>query len=204
MGFIEIFLTGVGLSMDAFAVSICRGLQMRHRVNVKHMLIIAAFFGGFQALMPAIGYLLGSQFKDYIVAVDHWIAFALLAFIGGKMVWDVIGEMREQKDGCECCNKQQESEGEGASLDLRQLALMAVATSIDALAVGITFAFFEVNLLVAITVIGITTFALCTLGVLVGHKFGARFKNKASLAGGIVLILIGTKILLEHLGILVL
>lgn len=203
MGFIEIFLTGVGLSMDAFAVSICRGLQMRRGVNWKHLLTIAAFFGGFQALMPAIGYLLGSQFKDYIVAVDHWIAFALLAFIGGKMIWDVIAEAREQKDGCDCCGKQ-ESDAQEASLDLRQLALMAVATSIDALAIGITFAFFEVNLLLAVTVIGVTTFALCTLGVLVGHKFGARFKNKASLAGGIVLVLIGTKILLEHLGILVL
>ena len=203
MGFIEIFLTGVGLSMDAFAVSICRGLQMRRGVNWKHLLTIAAFFGGFQALMPAIGYLLGSQFKDYIVAVDHWIAFALLAFIGGKMIWDVIVEAREHKDGCDCCDKQ-ESDAQEASLDLRQLALMAVATSIDALAIGITFAFFEVNLLLAVTVIGVTTFALCTLGVLVGHKFGARFKNKASLAGGIVLVLIGTKILLEHLGILVL
>ena len=201
MGFIEIFLTGVGLSMDAFAVSICRGLQMRRSVNWKHLLIIAAFFGGFQALMPAIGYLLGSQFKDYIVAIDHWIAFALLAFIGGKMVYDVICDIREQKDGCESCSCEEKAE---ERLDIRQLALMAVATSIDALAVGITFAFLEVNLLLAVAVIGITTFALCALGVVVGHKFGSRFKNKASLAGGIVLILIGAKILLEHLGILVL
>ena len=201
MGFIEIFLTGVGLSMDAFAVSICRGLQMRHRVNWKYLLIIAAFFGGFQALMPAIGYLLGSQFKDYIVAIDHWIAFALLAFIGGKMVYDVICGIREEKDGCESCSCKEQAE---EHLDIRQLALMAVATSIDALAVGITFAFLEVNLLLAVAVIGITTFALCALGVVVGHKFGSRFKNKASLAGGIVLILIGAKILLEHLGILVL
>ena len=199
MGFIEIFLTGVGLSMDAFAVSICRGLQMRRRVNWKHLLVIAAFFGGFQAIMPAIGYVLGSQFKDYIVAIDHWIAFALLAFIGGKMVYDVICDIREEKEGCECCAASEEE-----SLNVRQIALMAVATSIDALAVGITFAFLEVNLLLAIAVIGITTFALCALGVVVGHKFGARFKNKASLAGGIVLILIGAKILLEHLGILVL
>ena len=198
MGFIEIFLTGVGLSMDAFAVSICRGLQMRRGVNWRHLLIIAAFFGGFQALMPAIGYLLGSQFRDYIVAIDHWIAFALLAIIGGKMIYDVICDVREQKSGCECCEQAQEEE----RLDVRQIALMAVATSIDALAVGITFAFLQVNLLLAVAVIGITTFALCALGVLVGHKFGARYKNKASLAGGIVLILIGTKILLEHLGLL--
>ena len=198
MGFITLFLTGVSLSMDAFAVSICRGLQMRARVNIKHLLIIAAFFGGFQALMPAIGYLLGSQFKDYIVSVDHWIAFGLLAVIGGKMIWDVIAESREGEEDCPCCGDAQES------LDVRQIALMAVATSIDALAVGITFAFLEVNLLLAVAVIGITTFALCALGVVVGHKFGARFKNKATLAGGIALILIGTKILLEHLGILAL
>ncbi len=200
MGLIEIFLTGVGLSMDAFAVSICRGLQMRRKVNWRHLLIIAAFFGGFQALMPAIGYLLGSQFKDYIVAVDHWIAFGLLAFIGGKMVFDVIGDIRKERGGCPCCEQKAEEE----CLDVKNIALMAVATSIDALAVGITFAFLEVNLLLAIAIIGVTTFLLCSLGVLVGHKFGARFKNKASLAGGIVLILIGTKILLEHLGILVL
>ncbi len=199
MGFIEIFLTGVSLSMDAFAVSICRGLQMRRRVNVKHLLIIAAFFGGFQALMPAIGYLLGSQFKDYIVTFDHWIAFGLLAVIGGKMIWDVIAEAKEGDEDCPCCEKDEE-----ARLDIRQIALMAIATSIDALAVGITFAFLEVNLLLAVAVIGITTFLLCALGVVVGHKFGARFKNKATLAGGIVLILIGVKILLEHLGILVL
>ena len=198
MSFITLFLTGVSLSMDAFAVSICRGLQMRARVNIKHLLIIAAFFGGFQALMPAIGYLLGSQFKDYIVSVDHWIAFGLLAVIGGKMIWDVIAESREGEEDCPCCGDAQES------LDVRQIALMAVATSIDALAVGITFAFLEVNLLLAVAVIGITTFALCALGVVVGHKFGARFKNKATLAGGIALILIGTKILLEHLGILAL
>ena len=172
MGFIEIFLTGVGLSMDAFAVSICRGLQMRRGINWKHLLVIAAFFGGFQAIMPAIGYVLGSQF---------------------------ICDIREEKEGCECCAASEEE-----SLNVRQIALMAVATSIDALAVGITFAFLEVNLLLAVAVIGITTFALCALGVVVGHKFGSRFKNKASLAGGIVLILIGAKILLEHLGILVL
>lgn len=202
MGFIEIFLTGVGLSMDAFAVSICRGLQMRRGVNWRHLVIIAAFFGGFQALMPAIGYLLGSQFKDYIVAIDHWIAFALLAFIGSKMIYDVVCDIREQKDACECCGKQQNEDTADDHLDVRQIALMAVATSIDALAVGITFAFLQVNLLLAVTIIGVTTFALCALGVLVGHKFGARFKNKASLAGGIVLILIGTKILLEHLELL--
>lgn len=200
MGLIEIFLTGVGLSMDAFAVSVCRGLQMRRGVNWRHLLIIAAFFGGFQALMPAVGYLLGSQFKDYIVAIDHWIAFGLLAFIGGKMLYDAICDIREQKNGCPCCEEQESEE----RLNVRQIALMAVATSIDALAVGITFAFLEVNVLIAIAIIGVTTFALCAIGVLVGHKFGAKFKDKASIAGGVVLILIGTKILLEHLGILVL
>ena len=142
---------------------------------------------------------LGSQFKDYIVTFDHWIAFGLLAVIGGKMIWDVIAEAKEGDEDCPCCEKDEE-----ARLDIRQIALMAVATSIDALAVGITFAFLEVNLLLAVAVIGITTFLLCALGVVVGHKFGARFKSKATLAGGIVLILIGVKILLEHLGILVL
>jgi putative Mn2+ efflux pump MntP len=195
MGFIEIFLTGVGLSMDAFAVSICRGLQMRRGINWRHLLIIAAFFGGFQALMPAIGYLLGSQFKDYIVAIDHWIAFGLLAIIGGKMIYDVICDVREQKNGCECCEQSQEEE----RLDVRQIALMAVATSVDALAVGITFAFLQVNIWQAIAIIGVTTFFLSIVGVFIGNIFGAKYQQKATLAGGLVLLIIGTKILIEHL-----
>ena len=175
--------------MDAFAVSVCKGLSVRN-VRPKHALCTALWFGGFQALMPLLGYFLGAAFADFVSSVDHWITFILLGLIGGNM----IKESLEKGDSCPV----------SPDFSFKTMLAMAVATSIDALAVGITFSFFEVNLLTAITVIGITTFALCTLGVLVGHKFGARFKNKASLAGGIVLILIGTKILLEHLGILVL
>ncbi len=208
MGLVEIFLTGMGLSMDAFAASVCRGLQMRRGVNWKHLCIIALFFGGFQALMPAIGYVLGIQFEQYIVQIDHWIAFALLAFLGGKMIFDVICDIREQKAACpDCCESSEENTSDNQSeepLNWRQIALLAIATSIDALAVGITFAFLELEISIwgAIAIIGVTTFLLCALGVLVGHKFGARYKNKATLAGGAVLILIGTKILLEHLGVL--
>ena len=210
MDYILLVGVAVSLSMDAFAVSICRGLQMKRRVNVRHMLIIAAFFGGFQALMPTIGYILGKQFEHIIEPIDHWIAFALLAFIGGKMIWDVIEDVKKERQGhdtCACCESDQSQQVE-AALDIRQLLLMAVATSIDALVVGITLPMFGVTTLpqalLAVCMIGVITFVLCTLGVAIGHRFGARFKNKATLAGGIVLILIGVKILLEHLGILVL
>ncbi len=205
MGIIEIFLTGVGLAMDAFAASVCRGLQMRRGIQWKQLLIIAAFFGGFQALMPAIGYFLGSRFEKYIVSIDHWIAFALLFLIGGKMIYDVICDLREERKngdkrncGCDDCADDQTIE----PFRLRQIALLAIATSIDALAVGITFAFLGVDLLSAIVIIGVTTALICALGVLIGHRFGARYKNKATVAGGIVLIAIGTKILLEHLELL--
>ena len=207
MDFILLVGVAISLSMDAFAVSICRGLQMKQGINIRNMLIIAAFFGGFQALMPTIGYLLGKQFERLIEPVDLWIAFALLAFIGGKMILDVMGDIKKEKqspDGCDCCEC-----GEAEDhLDIRQLLLMAIATSIDALVVGITLPTMSVNThlkaLASVCMIGVITFAICMLGVAIGHKFGSRFKNKASLAGGIVLILIGTKILLEHLGILVL
>lgn len=191
----ELALIGVSLAMDAFAVSVCRGLQMRHGINIKHMLIIAAFFGGFQALMPAIGYLLGKQFEQYITPVDHWVAFVLLGILGGKMIVDVIREGKESDtcdETCAGCDR----------LDIKQLCVMAVATSVDALAVGIPFPSLGVNILQASSLIGIVTFALCMLGVAVGNRFGAKFKSNASLAGGIVLILVGTKILLEHLGII--
>lgn len=188
MGWIELFLIGVGLSMDAFAVAVCKGLAMR-RINYRNTLIIALFFGGFQALMPAIGWMLGSQFEQYIVSVDHWIAFGLLAFIGGKMIWDVI-------------KGEEENEAQEDRLDLRELLLMAIATSIDALAVGITFAFLSVKIAGAVSLIGITTFVISCIGVFMGNRFGARYKDKAALAGGIILILIGLKILLEHLGVL--
>ena len=190
MSTVEILLIGIGLSMDAFAVAICKGLGMR-RINYRHTFIIALFFGGFQALMPFLGWLLGSRFAQYITRYDHWIAFVLLLFIGGKMVWDTLHE-----DGKE------EEEFSNERLDLKELLLMAVATSIDALAVGISFAFLQVRIVAAITLIGCTTFVLSAAGVCVGHKFGAKYEDKATLAGGIILILIGVKILLEHLGLI--
>lgn len=192
MGFIELFLIGVGLSMDAFAVSVCKGLNMREKLNMKHAAVIALFFGGFQALMPVIGYFLGVNFEKYITSFDHWIAFVLLAFIGGKMVFDAIKEW----------NSPDEAEENGDKLDIKELFMLAVATSIDALAVGITFAFLNTGIWGAVTIIGITTFVLSIVGVVIGNKFGGKYKTKAELAGGIILILIGLKILLEHLGII--
>lgn len=190
MGLFEIFMIGVGLSMDAFAASICKGLNMR-RLNIKNMLIIGLFFGGFQALMPAVGWLLGKQFESYITSVDHWVAFALLVFIGGKMIYDVFTEKNEDECG-EKTNR----------LDMKEVLTLAVATSIDALAVGISFAFLQVDILKAVSVIGVTTFVLSAIGVAVGNVFGSKYEKKATLAGGIILILIGLKILLEHTGML--
>ncbi|MCI2242178.1 manganese efflux pump MntP family protein [Adlercreutzia faecimuris] len=193
MGFAELLVVAVGLSMDAFAVSVCKGLCMR-RVNWRHALVIALFFGAFQALMPLIGWLLGTQFAALITPVDHWVAFVLLALIGGKMIWDAVrGDDEDPAASCPA---------EGAPLDLRELTLLAVATSIDALAVGVTLAFLGVSIGWAMAVIGVTTFALSFVGVAVGNRFGARFEGPAALAGGVVLILIGLKILLEHLGVL--
>lgn len=189
MGFFELFLIAVGLSMDAFAVSICKGLKMQ-RFNVRHAGVIALAFGGFQALMPVIGWFLGKQFESYITGIDHWIAFALLAVIGGKMA--VESFKKEEED----------SSKENEKLDVKELLVLAVATSIDALAVGITFAFLQVSIVPAVSLIGVITFVLSSVGVFIGHKFGAKFKSKAELAGGIILILIGLKILLEHLGVI--
>ena len=190
MGFLELFLIGVGLSMDAFAVAICQGLSMT-KIKWGHALTVGLYFGGFQALMPLLGWVLGSQFSGYIQQYDHWIAFVLLLFIGGKMVWDTLHE-----DGKE------EEEFVNERLDLKELLLMAVATSIDALAMGITFAFLSVSIGKASGLIGCTTFVISALGVFIGNRFGAKYKDKASLTGGIILILIGCKVLLEHLGIL--
>ena len=187
---ITFFLTGVGLAMDAFAVSICKGLGMR-KVNGKQALVIGLFFGGFQALMPMIGWLLGRQFEQYIVSIDHWIAFVLLAFIGGKM----IAEARKPEEEEATIEMDQ-------PLDLKELLVMTVATSIDALAVGISFAFLNYPLVEAVTVIGVTTFFISVAGVYIGNYFGNKYQKKAEMAGGVILILIGTKILLEHLGIL--
>lgn len=188
MGIIEIFLIGVGLSMDAFAVSVCKGLAMP-KITVKRVGIVGLWFGGFQALMPFIGYTLGVQFKDYITAIDHWIAFVLLAIIGANMI-------KESREKCEDCDEETDA------LDVRTMFMLAVATSIDALAVGVTFAFLEVQIYTAIALIGITTFVLSAIGVKIGNVFGTKYKSKAELAGGIILILLGVKILIEHLGIL--
>ena len=187
MSFVMLFLTGVGLSMDAFAVAICQGLCMK-KLNWRYAAIIALFFGGFQALMPLIGWLLGSQFAGYIQSIDHWVSIALLALIGGNMVREALSP-EEEETACAVTVK----------LDYKQLFLMAVATSIDALAVGVTFAFLEVEILPAITIIGCTTFVLSMAGVAVGNFFGSRYKKRAELSGGIILILLGLKILLEHL-----
>ncbi|MEE0784813.1 MAG: manganese efflux pump MntP family protein [Oscillospiraceae bacterium] len=191
MGFIEFFLTGIGLSMDAFAVAICKGLGMR-KVNYKQMLLIALFFGGFQALMPLLGWLLGRQFEQYITSVDHWIAFALLVLIGANM----LREARKEDDTTDAETVYD------APLPLGQLLLMAIATSIDALAVGISFAFLGVNIWLAIAIIGTTTFLISAAGVFIGNRFGNRYEKRATIAGGIILILLGVKILLEHLGVI--
>ena len=183
---IELFLIGVGLSMDAFAVSVCKGLGME-KINKKHAFLIGLYFGGFQALMPALGYLLGSQFESMITQIDHWIAFVLLGIIGSSM----IKESRED-----------EEEEVSASFDVKTMLALAVATSIDALAVGVTFAFLHVNIVWAVTFIGCTTFVLSAIGVKAGNVFGMKYKSRAELAGGVILILMGIKILLEHLGFL--
>ena len=188
--FIELLLMGVGLAMDAFAVSVCKGLAMR-KVNKKQAVIIALFFGGFQALMPFIGWALGIQFESYITSIDHWIAFVLLGFIGGKMIVEAV---KPEED--------EEIEQMDPPLDLKQLTILAVATSIDALAVGITFAFLDYPIVEAISIIGVVTFIICIAGVYVGNFFGSKYKNKAEFAGGLILVLLGLKILLSHLGII--
>lgn len=186
MSIIELFIIAVGLSMDAFAVSVCKGLSVP-RAKKSHLIITGLYFGGFQALMPLIGYLLGVNFRHMITSVDHWIAFILLALIGVNM----IREARE------------ESEELDASFSVKAMLPLAIATSIDALAIGITFAFLHVQIVPAITFIGVTTFILSVIGVKIGNLFGAKYKSYAEIAGGIVLILLGTKNLLEHLGFLV-
>lgn len=187
MGITELFLIAVGLSMDAFAVSVCKGLSTGW-LKPRHYLAVGAWFGGFQALMPAIGYLLGSSFEKYITRYDHWIAFILLAFIGGNML----------KEGFS-----KESENVNSSFRPSAMAVLAVATSIDALAVGITFALLpDVNIFAAVLFIGIITFILSCIGLKIGNVFGLKYKSRAEIAGGAILILIGLKILLEHLGVI--
>ena len=181
----ELFVLAVGLSMDAFAVSVCKGLAVR-RAGARECLTAGVWFGAFQALMPLLGYFLGTTFAEKITAVDHWIAFVLLALIGANMIRESFGE----------------EEGQSASMTPQAMFPLAIATSIDALAVGVTFALLTIRIIPAVTTIGVITCALSALGVKLGSIFGARWRNRAELAGGIILILLGTKILLEHLGIL--
>ena len=188
MSLFSLFVIAVGLSMDAFAVSICKGLSMP-KMKWKNALLAGLYFGGFQALMPAIGYLLGTQFERYITSIDHWIAFILLAYIGGKMMVEALREKNEPV----------EVEEMDPALDIKELFILAIATSIDALAVGITFSFLEVNIVEAITIIGVVTFIISAAGVFVGNIFGNKYKTKAEFAGGLILVLLGIKILLEHM-----
>lgn len=185
--YLELLLLGVGLAMDAFAVAVCKGLSMT-KVNKGQAVIIGLFFGGFQALMPLIGWLLGVGFEKYIEAVDHWIAFALLAFIGGKMVIEAVNPEDESKE-----DKMDQP------LDIKEMFVLAFATSIDALAVGVTFAFLNYPIVQSISIIGIVTFIISVLGVFIGNFFGSKYKSKAQFVGGLILILIGLKILLEGL-----
>ena len=191
MGLLELFLLAIGLSMDAFAVSVCKGLAMQ-KVNFRSAAICGVWFGGFQALMPFIGYLLGAGFEKYINAVASWIAFVLLAWIGGNMIRESLSK------------KEEDEEVESAELRHKELCMLAIATSIDALAVGVSFSMVELAIPIgaAAALIGCTTFAISVGGVFVGHIFGARYKNRAEFVGGAILILIGVKILLEHFGVL--
>ena len=187
MGIFEIILISIGLAMDAFAVSICKGLSMK-KLSYKNSIIIALYFGIFQGIMPIIGYLLGTTFSGFVENTDHWIIFLLLLIIGINMIKESIRSEEENTDD---------------SIDIKTMLMLGVATSIDALAVGITFAFFKTNVLLSALLIGIITFVLSLVGVKIGNKFGDKYKNKAKLFGGAILILIGIKILMEHLSILI-
>ena len=183
MDLLSLFLIAVGLSMDAFAVSVCKGLATP-KYKLKYSMICGAWFGGFQALMPAVGYLLGVNFKKYITAIDHWIAYVLLALIGFNMIREAL---------------KNDDEGADPSFTAKSMSLLAVATSIDALAIGITFAFLDVNIVAAVLFIGVCTFVISAAGVKIGSAFGTRFKSKAEIAGGVILIILGLRILVEHL-----
>lgn len=186
MGVLELLLLSIGLAMDAFAVSICKGISMR-KMNWKKAIIIGLYFGGFQALMPTLGYFLGTAFQSLITSVDHWIAFVLLGIIGGEMIKESF-----EKD----------SENQNDDVSFKTMIILAIATSIDALAVGITFAFLNVNLGLAVSLIGIITFILAVAGTKIGNRFGDKYEKKAEFVGGVILILLGVKILLEHLNII--
>ena len=227
MGLLELFILAVGLSMDAFAVSICKGLALP-KINLKSAGIVGLWFGAFQALMPLIGYLLGVNFRSYIVSIDHWIAFVLLALIGANMIKEALSDDDEEEeleirnlkrgpeegtigvyslDSCSISPTGQvalsrEDNGIKEILGFKTMFLLAVATSIDALAMGVTFAFLNVNIIPAISFIGVVTFTCSAIGVKIGNIFGLKYKSKAEIAGGVILILLGCKILIEHLGIL--
>lgn len=186
MTFLELMTIGIGLAMDAFAVSVCKGLSMK-RLTVAKMGKVGFYFGFFQAVMPMLGYFLGVGFKESITSIDHWIAFILLGLIGGNMIKEALGDEQEDCDD---------------DLSFKTMLMLAIATSIDALAIGVTFAFLNVNIYLACAIIGVTTFIISVAGVKIGNVFGLRYKAKAELAGGIILILMGLKILLEHLAIL--
>ena len=191
MDIFELFFIAVGLSMDAFAVSVCKGLSTKD-LKVKHYLTVGLWFGGFQALMPSIGYFLGSRFENYITNFDHWIAFILLGFIGANMIKEALA-------------KEEEKDEQNDSFAFKTMLVLAVATSIDAMTVGIMFGLLPgVNIVWAVSFIGITTFIFSAAGLKVGNVFGLKYKSKAEFAGGLILILMGIKILLEHLGILAL
>lgn len=186
MSLLTLFITAVGLSMDAFAVSVCKGLAMK-KLSWKKAVIIGLWFGGFQALMPTLGYLLGTRFEAYVNAIDHWIAFVLLALIGANMIREALSPDKDEAND---------------STDLKTMFLLAIATSIDALAVGVTYAFLQVRILPAVSFIGVITLVLSIIGVKIGNVFGLKYKAKAEIFGGVILILMGIKILLEHLGFL--
>jgi len=208
MNFIELFILAVGLSMDAFAVAVCAGLTMQ-KATVKKSLTVGLYFGVFQAVMPLIGYMVAALFARQIISYDHWIAFGLLCFLGGKMIAESF-----KKEGCDdracpaemcgdrACPGGKRPDNKEASLKPAQMFPLAVATSIDALAVGVSFAFLQVSIVPPVLFIGLTTFVISMLGVKVGNVFGTRSKSKAELAGGVILVLIGLKILLEHLNII--
>ena len=187
MNFLSLLMLAVGLSMDAFAVAVCKGLALK-KITFRHALIVGLWFGGFQALMPLLGYLLAAQFREAIAAYDHWIAFGLLVLIGGNMIREAIFEKEEAETD--------------SALSFRSMLPLAIATSIDALAVGVTFAFLEVQIIPSVTLIGVTTLILSMTGVKMGSLFGAKYEKKAEILGGVILILLGIKILLEHLGVL--
>ena len=183
MGIFDLIVIAIGLSMDAFSVSICKGLSVQ-KIRPKHVMAVGLYFGGFQALMPLIGYALGKQFESMITSIDHWIAFVLLAIIGGNMIREAVSGDDEKADD---------------SFSFKTMLPLAIATSIDALAIGVTFAFLQVNIILAVLLIGITTFIFSAVGLKIGNLFGTKYKSKAEIAGGVILILLGVKILIEHL-----